>query len=346
MTLEYNEPDIRENIFNWIISNSKKCEINLSLSGMNGYDLSDFGIDTNFKTFTRDFSVVESQLRETICNLYGVDSEEIVFTTGGSEAIFLAALYFRGPSNRALIPVPEYEPMFRAPYSIGTKTLLLDNQELESTFNKFTDHILMSNPNNPTGNSELHENLRRILSESPEKLFIDEAFRDFAFQKKAYTMFTDNPGILASVTATKFYDAGFLRLGWIFAEKNVARRIRELKMITSGSLSIHSLWLGNQILGKRDLFIEKARGRITRNREEIKSYAKKHGMKISSPDKASFCFFYTEKDGMELCKEIMDREKILLTPGKYFGLGNGFRLCITGKEEELKHALEAISKYL
>ncbi len=42
----------------------------------------------------------------------------------------------------------------------------------------------------------------------------------------------------------------------------------------------------------------------------------------------------------------MEKEKILLTPGVYFGLKNGFRLCITGSEEELKSALEDIAKYL
>ena len=34
MTFEYKEPDITQNIFNWIISNSKKCRINLAQSGM------------------------------------------------------------------------------------------------------------------------------------------------------------------------------------------------------------------------------------------------------------------------------------------------------------------------
>ena len=346
MAIEYKEPDFTQNIFNWIISNSKKCRINLALSGMSDYNPHDFDIETSFSKFMDDAGSVDSKLRETISDLYGVKKDEIVFTTGGSEAIFLAALYFRNTSGRALIPVPEYEPMFRAPHSIGTKTILVKEEEFQKEFNKKTDHVLISNPNNPTGNATLSDGIKMVMEESPEKLFIDEAFRDFSFNKEAYTMFSDYPDIITSVTATKFYGAGILRLGWIMARKDVARRIQELKMITSGSLPMYSLWIGNQILKNRDLFIEKAKGRIERNREQIRSFAKKYGIKSTDPGNASFCFIYTDKDGYELSSEIMEKEKILLTPGVYFGLKNGFRLCITGREEELKAALEDISKYL
>ena len=346
MTFEYKEPDITQNIFNWIISNSKKCRINLAQSGMGPYNLMDFGIETNFGKFAEAAYSIEPNLRETISDLYGVKKNEIVFTTGGSEAIFLAALYFRDPSGRALIPVPEYEPMFRAPYSTGTKTLLVNEEEFQKEFNRSTDHVLISNPNNPTGNSAMSDGIKMVMEQRPEKLFVDEAFRDFSFSKEAYTMFSDHPDIITSVTATKFYGVGYLRLGWIMARKEVASRIQELKMVTSGSLPVHSLWLGNEILKKRELFIDRIKGRIERNREQIRAFAKKHGIKVTDPGNASFCFIYTDKDGYKLSSEIMEKEKILLTPGVYFGLKNGFRLCITGSEEELKSALEDIAKYL
>ncbi|EQD80653.1 aminotransferase class I and II, partial [mine drainage metagenome] len=230
---------------------------------MSNFIPEDFGIETDYRKFIESGIATENNLRETISELYDVKKEEIVFTTGGSEAIFIAALYFRSFSKRALIPVPEYEPMFRAPFSIGTKTFLVEPDEIGSTFNHETDHVMMSNPNNPTGDGKLSENIKEILETNPEKLFIDEAFKDFLFSKKPYTFQSDNPNLIASTTMTKFYGAGFLRLGWIFADKTIAKRIYELKMLTSGSLPIHSMWIGNQILQHRDLFVKNVKRKIS-----------------------------------------------------------------------------------
>ena len=124
-----------------------------------------------------------------------VEYDNIIITTGGSEAIVFAFLSCLNPGDEVIIPEPFYANYngfaTLADVVIKPITSNIDNgfalpkiEEFEKLITPKTKGIVICNPNNPTGylysKEELIE-LSKIIKKHDLYLFSDEVYREFCY---------------------------------------------------------------------------------------------------------------------------------------------------------------------
>jgi hypothetical protein len=109
-------------LLDWILRLAPTCRYNFTSSGLYEPDLSAMGINTSFEEFAgqkKTDAEHATVFAESVAKLYGVEADNVVLTSGASEAIFLVySVFGRKRRGRAFVPVPNYEPMFAVPASL------------------------------------------------------------------------------------------------------------------------------------------------------------------------------------------------------------------------------------
>ena len=124
-----------------------------------------------------------------------VDPENILITTGGSEALLFAFQTCLNPGEEIIIPEPFYANYNGFAVSSGVNVVPVEAsiengfslppiEEFEKLINDKTKGILICNPGNPTGylySKEELEQLRDLVKKYDLYLFADEVYREFCY---------------------------------------------------------------------------------------------------------------------------------------------------------------------
>ncbi|MGP6208006.1 aminotransferase class I/II-fold pyridoxal phosphate-dependent enzyme [Cuniculiplasma sp. SKW3] len=179
--------NIFDNIFSWINSNNYRAKFDLTASGMNSSIFINSGIDFVREEFQKEATKMEENFYSTVSEIYGVEKNEVMSTNGGSEAIQLASLFLSRESERIIITVPEYEPMYFVPERYGFKShRIMRDQKYELQKN---ESLSFTDPNNPTGDILSKAEFFKSALED-HLVYCDETFSEFRFPKKPQTNFT------------------------------------------------------------------------------------------------------------------------------------------------------------
>lgn len=144
-------------------------------------------------------------LREKLVTYYrrfniNVDVNDIIITSGGSEAVLFAFMACLDPGDEIIVPEPAYANYMAfaisagatiktIPSSIETGFSLPPISEFEKLITDRTKGILICNPNNPTGylyTQKEMEQLRDIVKKHNLFLFSDEVYREFCYTGAPY----------------------------------------------------------------------------------------------------------------------------------------------------------------
>lgn len=133
---------------------------------------------------------------------YGIDlsPDEIIITSGGSEATLFAYMACLEPGDEILITDPFYANYMAFAISCGAtiksiKTSIENGfrlppiEEFEKHITPKTKAIMICNPNNPTGylysKQEMYQ-IRDLVKKYDLYLFSDEVYRDYIYTKRPY----------------------------------------------------------------------------------------------------------------------------------------------------------------
>ncbi|MBO9595499.1 MAG: pyridoxal phosphate-dependent aminotransferase [Niabella sp.] len=160
-----------------------------------------------------------------------VTHEQIMVTTGGSEAILFAFFSCLNPGDEVIVPEPFYAnyngfactagvKVVPIPSAIDTGFALPPVPEFERVISDRTRAILICNPNNPTGylySRQEVEALGVICKKYQLYLFSDEAYREFRYADTEYISALQLEGLDENVvlldTISKRYSACGARIG-------------------------------------------------------------------------------------------------------------------------------------
>ena len=133
-------------------------------------------------------------------NSINVDHNDILITTGGSEALLFGIMACLDPGDEIIIPEPFYANYLSFAMTAGAKVIPVRSgidtgfalppvEDFEKLISSKTKAIIISNPGNPTGylysKSEL-EKLRDILLKYDLYLFADEVYREFCYDGETF----------------------------------------------------------------------------------------------------------------------------------------------------------------
>lgn len=156
--------------------------------------------NADIKVLEYSHSAGFSSYREKLAAYYqktgiNVNAEDIIITTGGSEALVFGFMTTCNPGDEIIIPEPFYANyngfavmagMNVVPVraSIGNGFALPPVEEIERKITAKTKAIVICNPGNPTGylySKEELDKLARIVKKHDIFLFADEVYREFCY---------------------------------------------------------------------------------------------------------------------------------------------------------------------
>ena len=174
---------------------------------------------------------------------YNIDlvPDDIIVTTGGSEAVLFAFLSCLNPGDEIIVPEPAYANYMAfavsagaviksVPSSIETGFALPPVEEFEKLITDRTKAILICNPNNPTGylysRAEMNR-IRDIVKRHDLYLFSDEVYREFIYTGSPYISACHLEGIEQNVvlidSVSKRYSECGIRIGALVTKNEQVR---------------------------------------------------------------------------------------------------------------------------
>ncbi|MFI3259059.1 MAG: pyridoxal phosphate-dependent aminotransferase [Rikenellaceae bacterium] len=170
-----------------------------------------------------------------------LSAEDVIITTGGSEAVLFAFLSCLNPGDEIIVPEPAYANYMAFAISAGAVIrpvvssieqgfALPDIKAFEEQINERTRGILICNPNNPTGylyTRKEMEQIRELVKRYDLFLFSDEVYREFIYTGSPYISACHLEGIDQNVvlidSVSKRYSECGIRIGALITKNKVLR---------------------------------------------------------------------------------------------------------------------------
>ncbi len=189
--------------------------------------------------------------RKKLVNYYAsyninLTPDDIIITTGGSEAVLFSFLACLNPGDEIIVPEPAYANYMAFAISVGARIRTISTtieegfalpkvEKFEELINEHTRAILICNPNNPTGylytRREMNQ-IRDLVKKYDLYLFSDEVYREFIYTGSPYISACHLEGIEDNVvlidSVSKRYSECGIRIGALIT-KNPAVRSAVMK---------------------------------------------------------------------------------------------------------------------
>ena len=197
---------------------------------------------SDFKVLEYSHSAGNESYRKKLVEYYkrvgiNIHHNQIIVTTGGSEAILFGFMSCLDAGDEVIIPEPFYANYngFAVAADVVVKpiTSLIETgfalppiEDFEKAITSKTKAIVICNPNNPTGylySKQEMETLKEIITKHNLYLFADEAYREFCYEGEHFsamhlTGVDDN--VILMDTISKRYSACGGRVGALVTKNN------------------------------------------------------------------------------------------------------------------------------
>jgi aspartate aminotransferase len=307
---------------------------------------------------------------------YGINPEDIIVTTGGSEAINIAMMTCLNPGDEVIIPEPFYANYngFACQTDVVVKPIMsyIENgfalppiAEFEKLITDKTKAIIICNPNNPTGylySLEELEALKSIALKHDLYIFADEAYREFCYDGKEFISPMHLAGLEENViimdTVSKRYSACGARLGCMIT-KNKAVIAAALKFAQARlSAGMVEQIAGTAAIDTPDSYFEEVNIEYTKRRDILVSALNKmDGVFCPNPGGAFYVVASLPIDNADtFCQWMLEdfsfeNETVMMAPATGFysthGAGsNQVRIAYVLNTDDLKKAIVCLDEAL
>lgn len=305
-----------------------------------------------------------------------VTTDEIIVTTGGSEAILFAFNSCLDPGDEVIIPEPFYANYngFSVSSEVVVKPIIstIENgfalppiEEFEKMITPKTKAIMICNPNNPTGylySKEELITLSKIVEKHDLFLFADEVYREFVYDGSEHFSVMQLENIAQNVilldSVSKRYSACGVRVG-AFVTKN--------KEVYASAMRFAQARLSpptyGQILGEaavdtpQSYFDEVVKDYVARRNTVVEAINKMPGCLSPNPKGAFYVTARLPIDNSDrFCQWLLEEfnyngKTVMFAPatGFYSTKGQGLnevRISYCLKVDDLKEAMECLAEAL
>jgi len=257
-----------------------------------------------------------AELRQTIGELHGVGSEQVLAANGSNEVIQAVCLAFGGPGRSAAVFKPTYLMHSHIARITGTPVVegergpdfALDMGEVERVVGGQQPAItFLCSPNNPTGMPEPPEAIERVLALGPGLVVVDEAYGQFS-PRSAIEQVRDGRPLVVIRTFSKTWSMAAARLGYVVGPTDLISAVE-------GVLLPYHLDSMKQAAGRLALrFRSEMEGRVAMIVEERGRLAAALGeLSVDVwPSEANFILFRPRaKDGEKVWEQLLERSVLV-----------------------------------
>lgn len=311
------------------------------------------------------------ELREEICSYLkkfdlSYNSDEVLVTVGGSEAIDLAMRTILTPGDEVIIHEPSfvcYKPCAlmagAMPVVIQTKAedgFKLNGKDLLEKITDRTKLLVLSYPNNPTGavmTKEDLEEIAKIVIAKNIMVISDEIYAELTYSGK-HCSIASLPGMKERTVVVNGFSKAFAmtgwRLGYLAAGKTLVKQITKVHQYAIMCSPTTSQYAAVEALKNGEESIKAMVAEYSDRRKIIADGFDKMGFPCFSPNGAFYIFPSIKRSGLsseEFCERLLREEKVALVPGTAFGeSGEGYvRVSYAYSVAQINAALERIKKF-
>ena len=319
--------------------------------------------------------------RKKLANYYqvhniNVDFNDIVITTGGSEALLFTMNSIADTGDEIIIPEPFYANYNGFATATGMTIVpvvsdidhafaLPPISEFEKLITEKTKAILICNPGNPTGylySKEEIKQLKALVLKYDLFLIADEVYREFVYDGLTHHSVMSENGLeqhaIMVDSVSKRYSMCGARIGCIVSKN--PEIIKTTIKFAQARLSppTYELIAAEAALNTSDEYFTEVNQEYTERRNLlISELLKIPGVKVSKPKGAFYCVVELPVDDTDafaqwLLEEFtFDNETVMVAPASGFystqGVGkNQVRMAYVLKKEDLLKAVKILSKAL
>ena len=289
-----------------------------------------------------------------------VEPEKVVTVFGGTSLanhLAMAALVENG--DEVLIEQPAYDPLLAIAQYLGAsikrfprrfeERFEIDIDALEEQLSKSTRLIVLTNLHNPSSALVDEKTLRRVGSLAQNvgaRVLVDEVYLEALFENAPPPAVSLGPEFVVTSSLTKGYGLSGLRCGWIFAEPELAQKIRLLDDIFAASapfmmeqLSVMAISQLRKIASRAKLILETNRRTLAeflRNREDLEAVSTSFGT-TSFP-------WLPNVDVEELSNLLVAKYETAVVPGRFFESPQHIRIGLCCEPENFNAGIERVGK--
>jgi len=300
-------------------------------------------------------------------NKISVTPEEVVVTSGETEALFFSFYTLLNPGDEVIIPDPGFVTYESQVYFAGGTPVYFplrgennfhpNLEELKNCVTSKTKAILLNSPSNPTGATFNKDELLAIAEIAKEKdLFIisDELYEDIVYDDREHISIASLPGMKERIISIFGFSKSYAMTGWrlayLAAPLNLVKEIAKLLQNTSVCANSIAQRAGlAAIQGPQDCVKEMFIAYNERRNVLAKGLNEIQGLSCYAPEGTFYAFVNTKETGMsveELSMYLLEECKVVTIPGTAFGKqGEGYiRLSFATSLEDIKEGIKRIKK--
>ncbi|XP_006036069.1 tyrosine aminotransferase isoform X1 [Alligator sinensis] len=326
-------------------------------------------------------SVGYQSCREVIAASYScpeapLKAQDVILTSGCSQAIELALAVLANPGQNILVPRPGFSLYKTLALSLGIevkfynllpeKSWEIDLKHLESLVDEKTACLIVNNPSNPCGSVFSKSHLQKILAVASRQcipILADEIYGDMVFADWKYepiAVLSTNVPILSCGGLAKRWLVPGWRMGWIL--------VHDRRDIFGNEIRDGLLRLSQRILGPCTL-IQGALEHIMRHTpaefyHNTLSFLKANadlcytalcavpGLRPIRPAGAMYLMVGIEmehfpefENDMEFTEQLIAEQSVFCLPATCFEYPGFFRVVITAPEEMMMEACARIQEF-
>ena len=183
----------------------------------------------------------QSELRNAIGEVHGLDPQRIIGGNGSDELIQLMARAFVGEGDEALLSENGFIMSNIHCTAQGAELVIapergfkVDVDAMLARVSERTRFCTIANPNNPTGTYIDGSELRRLHAGLPDDclFLIDEAYAEYVTAEDYETgiaLADEFDNVVVTRTFSKIYGLPFLRIGWAYCSREIVDPVQRIR---------------------------------------------------------------------------------------------------------------------
>jgi aspartate/methionine/tyrosine aminotransferase len=334
----------------------------LAFSGVPPCDVSRLSPSVDDFTMVADNEYGWSPLLDRIAARYSVDSENIVLAHGTSMANHLACAALLEPGDRVLSEWPVYDPLVTVPRYLGCEVdyferseangFTIDIDRIVQGLKPRTRLVVLSNLHNPSGAIVHRAELDALATLADAKDFhvlVDEVYLEwiYGWPNEPPTAINISTRFVTTRSLTKVFGLAALRAGWILADGELATKLRRLNGLFASSMSHPAERLAARVFDNADELLASQRARVDRNRELVADFIESRSeLSWIAPETGTIGFVHLTHGTVDALVERLAATESLVTPGRFFGVPDHFRIGFGMERAQLEEGLVRLDSAL
>lgn len=268
---------------------------------------------------------------------------EIIVTTGASEALSMCMLGLLQPGDEVIIPQPAWNHYEATALMAGATPVLMplsgengfliEPEKLLKIITPRTKMLILNTPSNPTGALQPGELLKKIAAMAIKYGFFilsDEVYQDFVYEGEHVSIakyMPDSELLLYVNSFSKSYAMTGWRIGYIAAKKNISDALNRIHqyLTVCGVAFAQKGAIGILSHLQRQAYLKDLREAFDLRLQAWKKvFLNSRAFELIWPKGAFYLFpriRYKQMSGKEFCDYMLEEHGIAMVPGEVFGKG-------------------------